>query len=192
LPPLHCDHVRRIRYFQHLVELIDDVPGDIVECGVNKGASLLMLAALTEDGRYPRRVWGFDSFEGLPGRAPQDEPDRKPDLIKAGRLAESEAAVRIRLLRSGISRKEFESRFVLVKGWFPTTFADYADGPIALLHLDVDLYQSYKDCLEWLEPRVAAGGVIAFDEYEGKWVGARRAIEEYFGGHRRGSRETAC
>jgi len=182
MPSLNRDHVRRTRYFQHLVELIENVPGDIVECGVAKGASLLMLAALTEDGRYPRRVWGFDSFEGLPAPAPQDEPERHPELIKAGRLAESEAAVRTRLLRSGILRGKLESRLVLVKGWFPSTFTEYTGGPIALLHLDVDLYQSYKDCLEWLEPQVAANGVIAFDEYQDKWVGARRAIEEYYGG----------
>src|SRR5438128_9466954 len=82
MPPLHRDHVRRIRYFQHLVELIEYVPGDIVECGVEEGASLLMLAALTEGGRFPRRVWGFDSFEGLPAPAPQDEPEREPELIQ--------------------------------------------------------------------------------------------------------------
>ena len=83
----------------------------------------------------------------------------------------------------GISQAQLEERFILVKGYFPATFPQYSGDRIALLHLDVDLYQSYKDCLEWFEPKVAPGGVIAFDEYGRRgWVGATRAIDEYFGG----------
>jgi hypothetical protein len=58
------------------------------------------------------------------------------------------------------------------------------------LHLDVNIYQSYKDCLEYFEPKVAIGGVVAFDEYEkSTWVGATRAIEEYYGGPPPGIRQ---
>jgi O-methyltransferase len=69
-----------------------------------------------------------------------------------------------------------------VEGYFPAGFDRYSGEPIALLHLDVDLYQSHKHCLEWFEPLVAPGGVIAFDEYRNPtWPGATQAIDEYFG-----------
>ena len=53
-------------------------------------------------------------------------------------------------------------------------------GKIALLHLDVDLYQSYKDCLTHLFPKVASGGVILFDERESEtYPGGKKAIDEF-------------
>ena len=173
---------KRLRHFQHLVELIEDVPGDIVECGVGAGKSLCMLGLLTEGGKQPRRVWGFDSFKGLPEPAPEDEPDTDPRTIRAGKYAYRETDVRARMVSYGVSKEQLKKRFVFVKGYFPDSFPQYSGGPIALLHLDVDLYQSYKHCLEWFAPLVAPGGVIAFDEYRhATWAGATRAIEEYFG-----------
>jgi hypothetical protein len=165
------------------VELVEDVPGDVVECGVGAGKSLAMLGMLTRDQRNPRRLWGFDSFEGLPAPAPEDEPDSAPRKIRAGNFASSEEAVRARMIRYGISEPELARRFVLVPGYFPAAFPQYTGERIALLHLDVDFYQSYKDCLGWFEPKVAPGGVIAFDEYRrSPWIGATRGIEEYYGG----------
>jgi O-methyltransferase len=174
---------KRLVHFQHLVDLIEEVPGDIVECGVGAGKSLYMLGVLTEKGKHPRRLWGFDSFRGLPPPAPEDEADTDPGTIRAGKYAYRVSDVRARMISYGMSKAQLKKRFVFVKGYFPDSFPQYSGGPIALLHLDVDLYQSYKDCLEWFEPLVAPGGVIAFDEYRHSgWAGATRGIEEYFGG----------
>jgi hypothetical protein len=174
---------RRFFYLRHLVQVIENVPGEIVECGVGGGLSLGMLGLLTEDGEQRRRIWGFDSFEGLPEPSAQDEAHREPERVKAGRLAHGEAEVRAGLVGAGFSNRDLKRRFVLVKGFFPVSFPQYSGDRIALLHLDVDLYQSYKDCLEWFEPLVVPGGVIAFDEYRSRhWVGATAAVDEYFGG----------
>ena len=52
---------RRLRHFQHLVGLIEHVPGDVVECGVGAGKTLYMLAALTERrGTTPGGSGAFD------------------------------------------------------------------------------------------------------------------------------------
>jgi O-methyltransferase len=32
-------------------------------------------------------------------------------------------------------------------------------------HIDVDVYQSAKDIVTWLWPRLAIGGIIVFDDY---------------------------
>ncbi len=173
---------KRLAHFRHLVELIDDVPGDIVECGVGSGKTLYMLAALTEHGKQPRRIWGFDSFRGLPPPAPEDRADSAPAKIRAGKYAHSREEIESRLIGYGISRRSLGKRVILVPGYFPAGFPRYSGDPIALLHLDVDLYRSHKDCLEWFEPLVARGGVIAFDEYRNPtWPGATQAIDEHFG-----------
>ena len=67
----------------------------------------------------------------------------------------------------------------LVKGFFDQTLRTY-ERPIALLHLDCDLYQSYMDALRWLYDRVVPGGLILFDEYEDPaFPGGRKAIDEF-------------
>jgi hypothetical protein len=52
-----------------LIRLIDqtrNVPGDIAECGVHKGGSLVPMAIYVQQKGIPKRLLGFDSFEGLP------------------------------------------------------------------------------------------------------------------------------
>ena len=68
----------------------------------------------------------------------------------------------------------------LVKGFFDNTLSSY-EGRIALLHLDGDLYESYKVPLATLYDKVVRGGIIMFDEYaDPRWTGARKAIDEFF------------
>lgn len=50
---------------------------------------------------------------------------------------------------------------------------------IAVLRLDTDWYESSKFELEIMYDRVAAGGVIIFDDYY-HWAGQRRATDEFF------------
>jgi hypothetical protein len=63
---------------------------------------------------------------------------------------------------------------------FDATLPKY-EGRIALLHLDCDLYESYKTALTHLYEKVAPGGVVMFDEYDdSRWPGAKIAIDEFF------------
>lgn len=63
---------------------------------------------------------------------------------------------------------------------WPSPFPAYDGGAIALLHLDVDLYESYKTALDWLWPFVSPGGIVTFDEYRSEaFPGATRAIDEF-------------
>src|SRR6202035_5947536 len=60
--------MQRLTSLQHCVEtvLADDIPGDLVECGVWRGgACILMRAVLAAYGDKTRSVWLVDSFEGV-------------------------------------------------------------------------------------------------------------------------------
>lgn len=176
--------VSRLLYFKRLFDRIRNVPGDIVECGVGRGDSLLMLALLAKDEGAERKLWGFDSFEGLPEPSDADHSPRRP---KRGQIAWSIYSVQKRLLDSGLPADFFYSQITLVKGLFQDTLKEYRGESIALLHADVDLYESYLTVLESLYPKVTPGGVVAFDEYLNTfellhWPGARKAIDEYFAG----------
>jgi O-methyltransferase len=67
----------------------------------------------------------------------------------------------------------------LVKGKVEDTIPRTIPGPIALLRLDTDWYQSTKHELEHLYPLLQPGGVLLIDDY-GHWQGARQAVDEYF------------
>jgi O-methyltransferase len=198
LPTFDADDASLL-YYRGLVELIADVPGDIVECGVGNGKSLFWLGLLTEGGKHARRIWGFDSFEGLPPAQPEDEKASKQAIrkVRAKKTTRSEAHLRWMILRyrlrprRRISRRQLQQRFVFVKGLSPATFSTYADGPIALLHLNLHRYQAHRECLEYFEPKVADGGVVVCDRYRGfKSIGATRAVDDYYGGPPPGFRKS--
>jgi len=148
-----------------------------VECGVAKGGCLALMKAVAGKNN---RIFGFDSFEGMPDITDKDlgSYNKSDPLLFGGNN-----------LSGGIENvyKTFESLNVsmnnlkLVKGFFNETLKDdiiNSIGPIAVLRLDGDWYESTRVCLEKLYEKVIVGGVIIIDDY-GHWIGAKRATDEF-------------
>jgi hypothetical protein len=67
------------------------------------------------------------------------------------------------------------------KGWFPETASFLTTEKFALVHVDMDYYQSTVSCIDVFWNRIQLGGVMIFDDYE--WVacpGVKRALSEFF------------
>ena len=177
LPPIRRGMVGRVLYFMDMLERTADLPGDIVECGVSIGHGALLFLLLSEQAGLTRSYCGFDSFEGFPDPV---EKDGKTPITGPGFFANAPEVVQ-RTLRDGrLPDTVIEQRVRLIKGWFEDTVPRY-DGQIAILHLDCDLYESYRTCLSTLYDKVVPRGIIMFDEYDGKWwPGAKKAIDEFF------------
>ncbi len=179
--PMNSLNVARLIYYQSLLDKTKSVPGDIIECGVGQGRSLLSLSLLTKITNDKRTLWGFDSFEGFP------EP-HSIDMNSPRKPAKGENAVNMvsiyRMLSSYINDEQFiRSHITLVKGYFDKTLDSFPGKQISLVNLDVDLYDSYKICLEKLYPKLSVGGIITFDEYIREsfaYPGASKAIDEFF------------
>jgi predicted O-methyltransferase YrrM len=118
--------------------------GDILEFGVFKGESLQLFAE-----RFPdRRIYGFDSFEGLP----EDWWTRPKGTFQ-----------------TDIPRVEAPN-VSLVKGMFDEsvpTFLQGWSGRAAIVHIDCTLYASTMACLPAVLPRCSRGTIVIFDEYYG-------------------------
>lgn len=180
-PHLKYIHVEKLLYFKRIFDQVKHLGGDIVECGVGRGRSLAMLAFLAIDEGKGRNIWGFDSFEGLPESSAEDNSIRR---LKAGQIKYGTYEVKEYLDRSGVDPFYFRSHISLVKGFFQESLSKYRGSGIVLLHLDVDLYESYRTTLQELYPKVVPGGAVLFDEYMGTWEhlhfpGAQKAIDEY-------------
>jgi O-methyltransferase len=147
----------------------EGLDGAFVECGSCNGGTGAILAYVAAGDN--RRVWLFDSFEGLPEPKPEDGERAKAWV---GECLGQEAMVREVLLRVGARADRVE----IVKGWFENTLASAETGPIALLHLDADWYESTLTILNNFYDRVVPGGYLILDDY-GHWPGCKRALDEF-------------
>lgn len=175
----------RFDFFSRMYSKIQNETGDIVECGVGWGRSLVHLLSILKMHGQLRTLWAYDSFEGFPEPSPEDASIRNPQ--KGEWKSDLHDIERMLLNEAGFSRAFLRQRLVFVKGFFENTLPSYSGKEIALLHVDVDLYNSYKTVLQELYPRVIKGGVILFDEYKNTWErekfpGAEKAIDEFFNG----------
>lgn len=177
---------QRLRNVIKIIERIEreKIEGDLVECGVWKGGCVAVMAATLKRLKSKRRIWAFDSFEGLP------EPTLK-DGAKAndyaghkttGQLASIQKCVGTeRDLRAILQKLRLDHRPVhIVKGWFQNTLPKTAKtiGPIAFLRLDGDWYESTKVCLTYLFDHVTPGGYVVIDDYW-HWPGCKQAVDEF-------------
>lgn len=169
----------KLFYFKRMLDRVASTEGDVVECGVGKAVSAQMLSLLIDNENQGRKFYGFDSFEGFPEPSLEDSSFRNPKKGEWKKMSKED--VYDTLLKCRLSREFISSNIKIIKGFFDQTLPVSKVSKIALLHLDVDLYKSYKDCLEHLFPKVVKGGVVIFDEYdEPKFPGAKKAIDEYF------------
>lgn len=187
-------HLKKFLAHYEFFQKIVDLPGDIVELGVYRGATLMSWANFIEIrnmGDRQKQVFGFDNFAGF---GQLNEKDGKADE-KVGKVAGGgfDSSVFEEMLEDAISIYDkdrfipYKPRVVLVKGGIETTVPQFVeDQPglrISLLHFDCDLYEPTKVALEHFWPLVVPGGVVLFDEYGIRpWGGESNAVDEYFAG----------
>lgn len=174
--------MQRLTSLQQCVEtvLADDIPGDLVECGVWRGgACILMRAVLAAYGDETRCVWLADSFAGLPR---PDTANYKADKglrldLFSGILGVSEAEVKANFERYGL----LDDRVRFLPGWFKDTLPGAPIERISVLRLDGDLYESTIQALDALYPRLSPGGFCIVDDYS--IPACRQAVAEYRADH---------
>lgn len=164
----------------------DGIDGDIVECGVWKAGNIILARKLSPD----RVCWLYDTFDGMTEPTAEDVKrggGKATDLwpVKTANGTQSWGDVSVAAVKSGLRAcgvyKANKCRFVV--GDICETLRESENVPerIAVLRLDTDWYASTKVELEVLFPRLTSGGVLIVDDY-GHWLGARKAVDEYFAG----------
>ena len=161
----------------------NDIPGDIAECGVWRGGSMMAVAhALLAAEDTSRTLYLYDTFEGM------SEPSKK-DADFAGKSAIS----LLQKYRKGtwcfasleeVQRNLYSTgyppaKIKFIKGRVEETLQAVRPATLSLLRLDTDWYESTKLELEVLYPVLHKNGILVIDDY-GYWQGARQAVDEYF------------
>lgn len=162
-------------YAEHLFKQIaqEGIEGDVVEFGTYYGHWVQVICEILERNGWPRKVWGFDSFEGLP------KPDTQlnPDCWTEGMYSAPFDEVRARLQ---VDKRPY---LHLVKGWFNETLTRQpamSIDRIAYARIDGDLYESCADCLKFLDGRLVDGAILVFDDWQfSSEIGEPRAFKEW-------------
>jgi len=166
---LECEYATKL-----LAEIRDrNVQGDIVEFGIYQGWWINFLYRTTEDLGLNRRIYGFDSFEGLS----DPHPEHDQAFWKKGQYACSLEEV------SKNVQAALRPRLKLIKGFFEKSLrspeAQVAE-KFSYVRIDCDIYLPALDCLNYLGPRLADGAVLVFDDWPHlRGYGEQRAFEEW-------------
>jgi O-methyltransferase len=173
-----------IKAVQYIVT--NKIPGDIVECGVWKGGSMMAVAmTLVALNDVEKELYLFDTFEGMTEPTETDisyKNDSAFELLRKGKKNEKNFVwayspienVRKNLLSTGYHHNKIH----FIKGKVEETVPEKAPAEISLLRLDTDWYESTRHELIHLYPRLNPGGLIIIDDY-GHWRGAKKATDEY-------------
>lgn len=162
------------------------IAGDVVECGVWRGGtSMLIASTLLAAGDASRRLFLYDTFAGMTRPTDADRAHTGEPAMKQWAAEQREdfntwcyapiEEVRRNVLSAGYPPERVE----LVKGDVEQTIPRHLPERIALLVLDTDWYASTLHELKHLYPLLVSRGVLIVDDY-GHWSGAKQAVDEYF------------
>lgn len=179
----------RMRALIQAVDYIEEakIKGDIVECGVWKGGSMLIAASvLVEKRSFDRRLFLFDTFEGMSDPTSDDvSAVNQKDAESLLKMADKEDGDNIwcysglEEVKSTMKNVNYpEDKILYVKGKVEDTLPTDEISSIAILRLDTDWYESTKHELEHLFDKLVPGGVLIIDDY-GHWSGAKKAVDEF-------------
>ena len=160
------------------------IDGCFVECGVARGGCSAIMAMVSHDKASERKMWLFDSFEGLPVPTFEDESDveKNPGTDRSSSalqqsfcLGTYEEVSTLLFSTLGLDRENVK----MVKGWFQETLPEHKDkiGKISFLRIDGDWYESTKCVLENLYENVVTEGYIFIDDYH--LSGCKKAVDEF-------------
>jgi hypothetical protein len=178
------DMLARIELFK----MINSISGHIIECGVNKGNSLMIyahLSSILEPYAINRTIVGFDTFSGFRSINYDKDPNNISESTFSDENSYDVLVEAMKLYDMNRCAPHF-SRCETVVGDAVLTIPEYVKNEkhmtIAMLYLDFDLYEPTKIALQHLYPLVCKGGLVVFDEFNYKnYPGETEAFLELIG-----------
>lgn len=196
--PVFTPRFNLARFLAHyeIFKRIIEVPGVVVDLGVFRGGSAFTWAKLCEifcPTDIRKVVIGFDTFSGFTKINAEDGHENPmQDVVPGGYFGGNSVEADLALAQEAMNHDRHlrhKNRIEFVKGdvceTIPKFVVEKGEGlRVALLNLDLDLYEPTRVALEHFAPRMARGGVIVVDEYAvDTFGGETKAVDEYFVKH---------
>lgn len=139
----------------HLLKQTSDLDGDVLEVGTWRGGTGGLLGARAKMLGLSCDVFLCDTFEGVVKTGEKDK------TYSGGEHADTSIPVVEELIE-----KLGVSNIKILQGIFPEDTAhEVGDRTFRFCHIDVDVYQSGKDVLDWVWSRMPVGGIVVFDDF---------------------------
>lgn len=146
----------------------DLIEGDIAELGVYKGETARLLHLMAPE----RSLHLFDTFGGFTSTDLQAESGEAATYTTKN-FADTSISKVLNKVGGDTGKISIHA------GYFPQSASECGELRYALVSIDVDLYIPTKAGLEYFYPRLSAGGVILIHDYNHKWEGLLRAVDEF-------------
>lgn len=181
------ESIQTVKEIGNILQLVHDtesIDGDILELGIAKGGTTIMMARFLKKINSNRQIFGCDTFEGLPY---EDKFSKKSTEKVSGMYKNS-----IETVSENIQKFNTDEKITLIKGLFEDTlYPKLNEKKFSFVFLDCDLYDATKFCLDFVWPRLSKNGIIVFDDYgggaldlkKGKW-GETKAVDEFCAEHK--------
>src|SRR6266436_6624264 len=169
-----------------IFKMVLNLPGDIVDCGVYRGASLFSWGNLIEifAPHSQKVVIGFDTFSGF-----SSDLHIVEDRDNSAKLMEDRTRFLPRSMEeitSVANMLNLSHRFRLISGDAVKTIPEFVQENrglrFSLLNLDFDVYEPTAAALKYLLPLLVPGGIVILDEYGNKGWGESDAVDTFFAG----------
>jgi O-methyltransferase len=128
------------------------------------------------------QFYAFDSFEGLPTTKTEED-----GIFDTGSFCTSELDF-LKIVKQNTGKKLEADH--LIKGFYCDSLTEDLKTrmpKVGVAHIDVDLYSSTVDVLNFLKPLLMQGSVLVFDDWYcfpgGSLMGERRALTEFLDGN---------
>ena len=159
-----------------------NIEGSIVECGIYKGGTLLLIIKILENLGLKKSLYGYDTFEEGFDKLSEHDVDIKGKVVEELKFEDNFFPTKDEVVN--IFKKfdvDNESMPILIKGKTQDTLKKSENVPekISFLRLDTDIYEPTIGQLEVLFPKLCSRGVLHIDDY-GHCPGVRKAVDEYF------------
>jgi hypothetical protein len=178
---LSCDSSRIAKAFAQFrfVEKTKNITGEIIECGVFKGASFCRFAMFRHIlGLHEKKLVGFDTFFDFPETSNEDDKELREEFMEI----DGDRSISKEHLMEVLKNKNCENNVELVEGDINDTVPNFVrHNPslnISLINLDVDVYEPTSTVLNYFFPLMSSGGIIILDNFN-SFPGETRAVTEY-------------
>lgn len=151
---IRCEHTQdeMLQVIRAMLDFPQDVPGCVVEAGCFKGGSTAKFSIAAK--LAGRRLFVFDSFEGLPPNTERQQLTILGDLTD---FSAGQYRAPLEEVQQNVSTHGEGDVCVYVKGWFDQTIPQFSL-PVIAAYIDVDLVSSTRTCLKYLYPLLQPGG----------------------------------
>lgn len=153
------------------------INASIVEFGCYIGTTSLFIRRLLDAVAHQGAFHVYDSFSGLPDKTQQDLSPAG-EQFKAGELAVTKKQFELQFKKAGLRTP------IIHKGWFSDLGPEDVPEEIQFAYLDGDYYDSIRDSLRLITPKLVRGATIVVDDYANEALpGAARAVNEWVAAH---------